>query len=235
MHAVAFSKNSLSHSSSVGEILRIRREAFGLDRTAIEAALTISKRNIAALEEDRFEDIPEELYRECFLKNYAVYLGFDWNEVKHAYRVQTALYHPSLEKEEKSAPTPGVKRFSFWVPSRMIKNGALTGIISLCALYLGWLGYGIVSPPALVVTAPTDNVSVHDGSVLISGTTESDATVMINGLPVIKESTGAFRQDVMLLEGLNTITIVAAKKYSASSHVTRSIVYRRGDVSYKSK
>lgn len=228
----SFTKSTLQSVISIGSLLRHRREAFALELEDIEAALTISKKNIASLEADRFEDIPEDLYRELFLKNYSSYLGFDWSEVRAEYRTQTQLYHSTLEvRSGTPLPKKEIQRSSLWVPARILKNGGLIGVVSLCALYLAFLGYGIVRPPSLKVMAPSDTMSVHDGHVMVVGKTQNDASVIINGMPVTKERDGSFQQDVILAEGMNIVRISALKKYSAASVVTRQIFFSRGDVS----
>lgn len=227
--AATFTKNSLQRTASVGLALRSRREAFVLELEDIEAALNISKKNIASLEADRFEDIPEELYRELFLKNYAIYLGFEWSDVQGMYRSQTQLYHPALESG--AAARTEIRRSHLWSLSRIVKNGGLVSGISACALYLGFLAYSIVSAPRLEIISPRDTMTVHDGHVLVSGKTEGQADVVINGLPVAKTRDGSFQQEVTLAEGMNIVHVAAAKKYSTPSVVTRTIFFRRGDVS----
>lgn len=60
---------------SVGTRLRQCREARGLTLEAASEATKITKGYLAALEEDRFQDLPAPAYLQGFIRNYAVYLG----------------------------------------------------------------------------------------------------------------------------------------------------------------
>lgn len=233
MSSVTFVKNAVAVAQSVGSVLKGRRAAFGLSLEEIEAALTISKKNIAALEDDRFEDIPEELYRDLFLKNYATYLGFDWDEVNARYRAQTKVFHPTLERTN-PMPKAAVSHTALWVPSRMMKNSAIIVSITACAAYLLFLAVTMVIPPRLDVISPQENLSVRGGHVLVEGSTDPlVASVIINGFSVPKNQDGSFHQDVSLSEGANTIRISAAKKYGGPSVVERTVFFRNADVSMK--
>lgn len=61
----------------LGEWMRREREARGFTRTRLERATKISLRYIEAMEEGRFELLPEEAYRRAFIRTYARGLGMD--------------------------------------------------------------------------------------------------------------------------------------------------------------
>lgn len=74
----------------IGEMLRSEREKRGLSLNEVESALKIRAVYIEALETDRFEDIPAEVYRIGYLKNYARLLGLDHNDLVDRYRTSVA-------------------------------------------------------------------------------------------------------------------------------------------------
>ena len=61
----------------IGELLQSEREKKGLSLNDVENATKIRARYIQALETERFEIIPGEVYRLGFLKNYARLLNLD--------------------------------------------------------------------------------------------------------------------------------------------------------------
>lgn len=74
----------------IGELLRSEREKRGLSLSEAESILKIRAVYIEALEEERFEDIPAEVYRIGYLKSYARLLGLDCNELVARYKTDTA-------------------------------------------------------------------------------------------------------------------------------------------------
>jgi hypothetical protein len=64
-------------------------------------------------------------------------------------------------------------------------------------------------PPVLVLTAPADSLLTRDGSVTVRGIVERGATFTISGTVVVPDADGSFSKVVDLIQGKNTITVVA--------------------------
>jgi cytoskeletal protein RodZ len=65
----------------LGDMLRDAREAKGASLVDAERATKIRQKYLAALEEDNISSLPSPVYARGFLRNYAVYLGLDADEV----------------------------------------------------------------------------------------------------------------------------------------------------------
>lgn len=81
-----------------GEILRAEREKRGLSLTEVEAATKIRAKYLEALENDDYQEIPGEIYRIGFLRNYARYLGLDSDALVESYK--------SLSGDQVASATP---------------------------------------------------------------------------------------------------------------------------------
>lgn len=77
-----------------------------------------------------------------------------------------------------------------------------------------------VVPPVLTVTSPAGNSITNQPSTMVSGTTEDDAKVTINGASVTA-SGGAFSSPYTLTEGTNMLTVVAMD--AAGNKTTQSV------------
>ena len=79
-----------------------------------------------------------------------------------------------------------------------------------------------ITPPVLTLTSPTDGATTGDASVLVSGITEPEASVEVNGIEVNVASDGSFSLPVTLVEGANVISVDAtdAAGNTASASVT---------------
>ncbi|MDO8425480.1 MAG: hypothetical protein Q7T01_03125 [bacterium] len=98
--------------------------------------------------------------------------------------------------------------------------------IIVVALILGLLGYRILemrTPPTLTIVTPADELATSSRIVTIVGQTEPGATVLINGSTLAPDTHGAFETDVVLLPGVNTITIEARRQHSGTARIERII------------
>src|SRR5579884_1972656 len=66
---------------------RVRR---GLELDAVQKALRIRRRYLEALEHDRFEQLPGEVYARGFLREYAEFLGLDGSLYAEEYNARFA-------------------------------------------------------------------------------------------------------------------------------------------------
>ncbi len=83
------------------------------------------------------------------------------------------------------------------------------------------------TPPVLTITSPLNGITVYRQSTTVAGSVaDSTSTrVTINGNPVQVGTGGVFNAQVVLSEGLNTITVVATDTAGNSSTVTRTVTY----------
>ena len=70
---------------SIGSILRKRRLERSLSLEEAHQATKITLQNLAALEEDSFENFANRVYARAFLRDYANYLGLDSGELLEKY------------------------------------------------------------------------------------------------------------------------------------------------------
>ncbi len=70
----------------VGETLQLARERKGVDLYRAERDTKIRLRYLAALEDSDYDDLPAPVYTKGFLRNYAIYLGLDPDELLDRWR-----------------------------------------------------------------------------------------------------------------------------------------------------
>lgn len=70
----------------LGELLKEARQNKGVSLEEVEKELRIRSKYLQALEDEDFSVMPAEVYAKGFLRNYAIYLGLDPEEVKALYK-----------------------------------------------------------------------------------------------------------------------------------------------------
>lgn len=92
---------------SFGASLKRERELRGITLDEISRATKISVRLLGAIESDRFDILPEAVFRKSFIRSYAKYLGMNEEQVlqEYALEVQEDVAQPA--PEVKPAPLQG--------------------------------------------------------------------------------------------------------------------------------
>jgi cytoskeletal protein RodZ len=215
------------------ERLAAARERKGVDLSRAERDTKIRARYLSALERGDYRDLPGAVYTKGFLRNYAIYLGLDPDDVLRQWR---------RERGEQAAPEPLV------VPPRPIEAPPrpLTfspSIIVAALMTLGVLAFGVylavqllryARPPELAVTNPPVAVtSVEEGvsSYQLEGTSTAGATIEVSapGLTQPYRTTalgdGSWSLQVELRRGKNEFQISAKNPDTGKvSETPRTIV-----------
>jgi cytoskeleton protein RodZ len=102
----------------IGSTLREARMRQKLDLRDAERATRIRARYLAALEEERFDKLPAEVYAKAFLRTYADFLGLD-----------SELYAAELNArlEASRPPPPPPERWPTW-PRLKLRAAAMIGV-----------------------------------------------------------------------------------------------------------
>jgi cytoskeletal protein RodZ len=216
---VHFTPKKLISEDSIGEELRRLRTFKNLGVDEVAQKLGIRREYLLAMEEENFNLLPAGLYGKNFLKKYATFLGADKNLV-------TKFLQEATDDRTENNPFSQkiLKKNKFLIFPKIIRNLLLGLAVLICFLYLIFYFKKIVLPPNLVVNQPEKNLMIKESSILISGKTDKEAEVKINGELILNNNDGIFFQTVNLKKGVNTLTISAKKKYSQENIILRQIL-----------
>lgn len=119
-----------SHMENLGSYLKREREFRQIQLIEIAEATRISARNLQALEEERFEELPGKAFVRGYLKSYARHVGLDVADVLLRYENLLALGPKEAETETDQAP----QRQRRW-PWRLLSVAAAAIILIAVAVY----------------------------------------------------------------------------------------------------
>jgi cytoskeletal protein RodZ len=202
---------------SLPDRLAAARERKGVDLTRAERDTKIRARYLGALERGDYRELPGAVYTKGFLRNYAIYLGLDPEDVLHQWR---------RERGDQATPEPQI------VPLRPIAEPArpltfspsvfvaalLTFVVVGFGIYVGIQLLRYNKPPELAVTNPAEaQISVVDTvtTFLLSGTATPGATIAIAAPGVDQPyrvtalADGTWSASVPLRRGKNQFDITA--------------------------
>lgn len=207
-------------------MLKETRMAKGLTLEKVEQATKIRKKYLTALEEDSFTSFPSQAYTKGFIKNYSEFLGLNSRNMMAFFRRQT-------EEVSRSSILPKKTEEALKNPIYALTPGRFLAILvsGLLLLFLSYFGFQyrrLQLPPRLTVLTPKEQTVTDSSRIEVTGITDSDATISINGIAVLIRSDGKFFDQVQLFPGKNTITIVATSRYGKVATVERTVIVREG-------
>lgn len=199
----------------VGEILKEQRQAQNLSIKKVARQLLLKEEVITALEEENWANLPEPAYIQGYIKNYAKLLDLDSTRL-------LALFRGEYDARKFTKPQ---KR----QPKRLMFTPNLIAPITLSVAIIIFVGYllfqytSILASPKLEIFTPSDDITTTAAIIEISGQTEKDATISIEGSLIPTDESGNFSYQIALVDGQNIIEIIASKRLSPKTRVTRTI------------
>lgn len=167
---------------SLPDRLASARERKGVDLLRAERDTKIRARYLGALERGDYRDLPGAVYTKGFLRNYAVYLGLDPEDVLRQWRRERGDLTPTeavMIAPRTMVETPRTLTFS---PSVVVAALMTFGVI-LFGFYLAVQLLRFAKPPVLSVTNPVTAVVDVDESAtsfVLGGTSSAGATVTVS-------------------------------------------------------
>ncbi len=200
---------------SLPERLLAARERKGVDLYRAERDTKIRARYLSALEHGEFRELPGTVYTKGFLRNYAMYLGLDPDDVLQQWRRERGDVvepPPMVVPRPLTAPRQGLT----FTPGVFVA-ALLTVLVLAFLAYLGLQLFRFNQAPTIAVTDPATAVTTVDEtatSYTLRGTTIPGGTVVIDApgqetQRVTADATGHWSADVPLRKGRNQFDISA--------------------------
>jgi cytoskeletal protein RodZ len=201
---------------TIGQILKDSRIAKSYSLKHLEGVTKIKSGFIDAIEKENWEDLPPFPTVLGFVKSLAGSMGVD---TKMAVAVLKRDYPP---QKLRIIPKPDVIKKIVWSPK-------LTFTLGVSAILIILFGYLItqyvhfISPPVLNVASPKENQIVKGNSVVVFGSTETDAKLTVNNQPVMVAPDGKFSISLDIAKDTKEIIIASSSRSGKTTTVSRRI------------
>lgn len=209
--------------NTAGQILNQARLSRKLEIADVVKATKIRTEFISALERDDYLKLPNSTVTRGFIRNYSELLGLNAENVLAVFR------RDFIENKEGQIVPRGmvhpVSRGFIWTPKATI-IAATAIIFVLFGSYLFYQYRLLSGPPSLTLSEPAGDGEVSETNLVVSGKTDPEATISVNGQKVILEKGGKFFFRIPLQSGLNTISVTAISKSGKTTTLTRRIILR---------
>ncbi len=207
---------SAEPAPSLPERLYAARERKGVDLYRAERDTKIRARYLGALERGDYKELPGAVYTKGFLRNYALYLGLDPDEVLDHWRRERGEARDVTPVIAVPRPITAPRQGLTFSPSILVV-ALLTVFVLAFGAYLALQVMRFAKPPSIAVTDPASAVIDVDESVTsytLRGTTIPGATVSIatpgrDPQQVSAGPDGDWTSDVELRRGRNQFDVTA--------------------------
>ncbi|MEO5883959.1 MAG: RodZ domain-containing protein [Candidatus Limnocylindrales bacterium] len=200
---------------SLPERLLTARERKGVDLYRAERDTKIRARYLAALERGDYRELPGAVYTKGFLRNYALYLGLDPDDVLLQWRRERG--NPKDPQPVISVPRPlATPRKGLTFSPSLVVFALLSMAVLVFAVWIGLQLLRFAKPPTIAVTQPASAViAVEDDAAtyVFEGMTIPGGSVTIKTADQERrtnaDSTGGWSIQVDLRRGENEFEISA--------------------------
>ena len=201
---------------SLPERLYAARERKGVDLYRAERDTKIRARYLGALERGDYKELPGAVYTKGFLRNYALYLGLEPEEVLDHWRRERGEARDAAPVIAVPRPITAPRQGLTFSPSILVV-ALLTVFVLAFVAYIGVQVLRFAEPPTIAVTDPVSRVIDVDEtttSYTLQGTTIPGATVSIaapgrDPYQVSAGPDGDWTADVDLRRGRNQFDVSA--------------------------
>ena len=223
-----FKTKKVSASITVGECLKKRREDLGITLKQISEKLKISENNLENLENNKYDKLPPDVYVKGFIKGYCEIVGYSFEKILNLYNLE----RNTGDKLQKIKPKNKTKKMSLSGNYPIVTPKIITLIFSALVIFV--IGYylwyqvsSFSSTPYLFVSNPLNDQIINNAEIQVSGQTEDDVIIKINGEDIFVDPTGYFSETIFLKYGNNILEIEAVNKFNKKSLEVRNIIYQK--------
>jgi len=204
-------------TQTLGEKLKNARGSMKMALWQASRKTKIPVNYLKYLESGKYAKLPADVYITAYLKKYAEVLKLEINQVLEQFKT---------EKGITTKPSHSSKKPLLVTPRRL----SLVVVILVIGLIFGYFWHQIsylINPPSIKITQPIPDFATQDKSVEISGQTESDVYLTVNGKEIYVDKRGSFSSILSLESGLNILRIEARDRFGKTTTVIRRIMVTR--------
>jgi len=227
-----FTSNKIQQNNElIAEEIKQKRLDKKIKLEVVAKTLKINIRYLQALENGQLEKLPAGLYGKKILREYALFLGLDADFLEKVWELETENRQKEHQQNIFSYKVP--KMTYFLTLPGLIKNFLIIFSVTICLFYLGYYIRNIIRAPRLEIYSPIENSIISENYIKISGQTDPETNVTINEKTILLDTQGNFNEKINLSNGLNTVSIVAQKKYSKENRLIRHILVKVPDQDFQ--
>ena len=220
----------------LGQLLQETREQKGVSLEQVEEATRIRQKFLKALEEENYTALPAEAYVKGFLRNYALYLGLDPEEV-------LALYEGRDAKGKAAPAKPGFFEpmdISLAAPPWLTPDLVIGALLIVALLAFGsWAAWHYLAPTARVwwsswravaTVTPSPTATTSEEVILPPATSTATLSTTPTAMPTAIPTATAIAIPAVTATAIPTVTPAVVSTFTPTTVPTRTSAPTRTSV-----
>lgn len=219
-----FSTKKIKSEKTVGEKLKNARQKNNLSLYEAEAGTKVRAKYLAAIEEGRWSELPQDVYTRGFVLAYAKFLELDTQSIIADYESEI-LFRRKKENQKISYDQKVSDRKVLITPKLLAYSVLALSILGMFS-YIIFQLLSFAGNPNLKIVSPANNIVLDNDAMDLAGITDIDAFVSVNGENVPVSNDGRFLLKLKLHQGVNMIKIQAINKAKKESSQIYTVEYK---------
>jgi len=209
---------------SLGERLRGLREQAGMSMEGVAREMKTSSRHVRALEQGDWHAFSAKVYAQGAVRQMTKALQIaepdalvilcarEWDI---AYGIRGDTNHRT--------PRAVARPRRFMVTPRRMGAGAAVGMAVLLIVFLGARLLAFTAAPGLTIQRPADQGLFDAPIVRVTGKTEKESSLTVNGRELTLDEQGNFDEEIELQSGANELHFISRNRFGKTQTAVRNI------------
>lgn len=212
MAAAGFKLRKIKTQPLLGQKLSKARKKLGVSLEEVEEKIKVRAKYLEALENGDYRMLPSNVYVKGFLASYCEFLSLNFDEVYSLYQQEGRVCGICVDSQMAPNNTSKYQKRSIVITPRSLIWPSIVLVVMLTIGYIFMQISGFASAPKLELATPNKDITISSNEQLFEGETDPGAALAINGQKITVDETGHFKENIKLLQGLNTVELIATNK-----------------------
>lgn len=213
--------NQPNIQKSLAELLKDGRVGKKLSIDELSQFTGISAQNLKYMEAGNHGAMPAAIYTEYFLEKCAECLGISKDALIAAYRKEINV--EDAVKNILTQQKPPIFKHGLLVTPKFVVVAVTFILVATTGGYLWYQLSHLLGAPYLVVESPKGDIIVSEESIIVSGYTQADSHIFLNGREIVNNS-GHFEEKLVLQSGMNAAEIKSVNRFEKEAVIVRRII-----------
>lgn len=219
-----FKTKKIRSKKTLSEIFKDVRTKRKISLSEAEVGTKVRARFLCAIEEGRWDTLPQSAYVRGFISAYSKFLELDTNEMLKLFNSEMSFR--KKEDSQKISYNQSIKETRVLVTPKLIAYSSVVVLVLLMFSYIIYQLFSFAGAPDLKIISPQNNIIMESDSLNLIGVTDIDTFVTVNDENVPVSSDGKFVLDLKLHRGVNVINVKAVNKAQKESSEVYTVEYK---------
>jgi cytoskeletal protein RodZ len=220
-----FKAKEIRPTKTVGQRLKAVRKKRELTLEQVEQLTKVKLKYLQALEEDRHDLLPTEVYSLGFLRCYGEALAFNTKKLLDQYRQERgAIKSAKGTSPQALAPAKRLAAPKFLLTPKTLLTALSVSLVTGLIIYISVGIRSFLAPPVLAVDQPQPDTRITTNSLVVAGKTDPTVSLTINGELISIQSDGSFKRDIAVIPGLNALEFSAINRVGKETKLSRKVL-----------